>query len=78
MGRSMGARQTAALVRSALDMALQARAAQGVIFHTDRGSQYTALVFTRRCEQAGVRQSMGAMGSGFDNIFIERLWRLLR
>ncbi len=66
VGWAMGARQTAALVRSALDMALQARAARGVIFHSDRGSQYTALAFSRRCEQAGVRQSMGARGNCFD------------
>ena len=59
VGWAMGARQTAALARSALDMALQARAAQGVIFHSDHGSQFTALVFTSRCEQAGVLQSMG-------------------
>ncbi len=77
VGWAMGARQTAALVRSALDMALQARAARGVIFHADRGSQYTALAFTRRCEQAGVRQSMGARGNCFDNAMAESFFATL-
>lgn len=64
---SRRARQTAVLARSALDMALKACAAKGVIFHSDHGSQFTALVFTSRCEQAGVLQSMGAVGSCYDN-----------
>src|SRR3954470_7791798 len=32
--------------------------AQRVIFHTDRGSTYTANSFTRLCRQLGIRQSM--------------------
>jgi putative transposase len=38
----------------------------GVVFHTDRGSTYTARHFTGLCERLGVRQSMGRVGSCFD------------
>ena len=71
VGWAMGGRQTAFLARSALDMALQARAAQGVIFRFDHGSQFTALVFTSRCEPASVLQSMGGVGSCYDNAMAE-------
>nr|WP_249154720.1 DDE-type integrase/transposase/recombinase [Gordonia polyisoprenivorans] len=33
--------------------------AQKLIFHTDRGSTYTAKRFTRLCQKMGIRQSMG-------------------
>ena len=71
VGWAMGARQTAVPVQSALDIVLQARSALGMIFHSDRVSQYTNLAFTRRCEQAGVRRSLGATGNCFDNALAE-------
>jgi len=37
-----------------------------VIHHSDQGSQYTSLAFGKRCEQAGVRPSMGSVGDAFD------------
>ncbi len=33
-----------------------------IIFHTDRGSTYTAGAFTRLCRTMGIRQSMGRGG----------------
>ena len=42
-----------------------------VVFHTDRGSTYTAQSFTRVCSDLGVRQSMGRVGSCFDNAAAE-------
>jgi len=38
-----------------------------VVLHTDRGSTYTANSFTKLCRQLGIRQSMGRVGSCFDN-----------
>ncbi|MEV1093575.1 IS3 family transposase [Streptomyces microflavus] len=35
----------------------------GAIMHTDHGSQYTSRAFAEICRSAGVRQSMGAIGS---------------
>jgi transposase InsO family protein len=47
-------------------------AIDGVIFHTDRGSTYTASSFTLLCkDKLGVRQSMGRVGSCFDNAAAE-------
>ena len=43
----------------------------GVIFHTDRESTYTATVFTTLCRKLGVSQSMGRVGSCFDNAAAE-------
>jgi transposase InsO family protein len=39
---------------------------QRVIFHSDRGSTYTANNFTKLCRDLGIRQSMGRVGSCFD------------
>jgi transposase InsO family protein len=50
---------------------------EGVVFHTDRGSTYTAPRFTGLCERLGVRQSMGGVGSCFDNAAAEALFSTL-
>ncbi len=71
VGWAMSARQTVNLVQSALGMAVTARAAPGVVLHSDRGSQYTALVFTRQCAAAGIERSMGSAGDCFDNAMAE-------
>ena len=76
-GWAMETRQTAQLARSALEMALQARAVREVIFQSDRGSQCTAAVSTRRREEAGVRRSMGAAGRCCDNAMAKRLFATL-
>ncbi len=55
-------------------MAVTARAAPGVVLHSDRGSQYTALVFTRQCAAAGIERSMGSAGDCFDNAMAESLF----
>jgi transposase InsO family protein len=48
-----------------------------VIFHTDRGSTYTANSFTKTCRNLGVRQSMGRVGSCFDNAAAEAFFSSL-
>ncbi len=48
-----------------------------VVFHTDRGSTYTARSFTRVCSDLGVRQSMGRVGSCFDNAAAEAFFSSL-
>ncbi len=52
-------------------------AVDGVIFHTDRGSTYTATVFTMLCRKLGVSQSMGRVGSCFDNAAAEAFFSTL-
>lgn len=60
----------------ALDLAL----VQGrpEIFNTDQGVQFTALDFTSRLEEAGIRISMDGRGRALDNVFVERLWRTVK
>ena len=58
-------------------MALGQRRAAGVIHHSDQGSQYTSLAFGKRCEQAGVRPSMGSVGDCFDNAVCESFFATL-
>src|SRR5487761_841854 len=65
------------LVLKALDMALAQRRAAGVIHHSDQGSQYTSIAFGKRCEQAGVRPSMGTVGDCFDNAMCESFFATL-
>jgi putative transposase len=62
----------AELVDEALRIAIaRRRPAAGLIHHSDRGSQYTSLIFTRRCKAVGIDVSMGATGSCFDNAVLE-------
>jgi transposase InsO family protein len=51
---------------------------ESVIFHTDRGSTYTAGEFTKLCkDKLGIRQSMGRVGSCFDNAAAESFFSTL-
>ena len=77
VGWAMSSRQTVALVQTALEMAIETRAARGVVFHSDRGSQYTAVAFSRRCAEAGIERSMGAAGNCYDNAMAESLFATL-
>jgi hypothetical protein len=43
----------------------------GLIHHSDRGSQYTALSFGRRLQEAGIVPSMGRTGTALDNAMAE-------
>jgi putative transposase len=54
---------------SALQMAAAVRGGDvaGVIFYSERGSEYTADQFETACGRLGVRQSMGRVGSCFDS-----------
>ena len=65
------------LVLDALAMAIQQRRPQGVIHHSDQGSQYTSLAFGKRCREAGVRPSMGSVGDCFDNALCESFFATL-
>ena len=67
VGWSMANHLRAELVVDALDMALgQRRPPDGVIVHSDQGSQYTSVAFGKRCKEAGVRPSMGSVGDAYD------------
>jgi transposase InsO family protein len=67
----------AVAARGGKDAIWRGREAEKVIFHTDRGSTYTANEFTKLCRQLGIRQSMGRVGSCFDNAAAEAFFSSL-
>jgi putative transposase len=72
VGWSMASHLRTELVVDALEMALWRRKPEGgLIHHTDRGAQYTALSFSKRLEEAGIVASMGRTGSVLDNAIAE-------
>jgi putative transposase len=73
LGYAMGTLHDAELVVASLNIAAATRGGdvKGVIFHSDRGSEYGSRRFRRVCRHWGVTQSMGRVGSCFDNPVIE-------
>jgi putative transposase len=49
-----------------------------LIHHSDRGAQYTAIRFTQRLADAGIRPSMGSVGDSFDNALAENFFSTLK
>jgi transposase InsO family protein len=76
----MGAHHDAGLVVAALNMAAVTRGGtvDGVIFHSDRGSEYCSADFARACNRWKVRQSMGRVGSCFDNAVAEATFSTIK
>ena len=77
VGWAIGEQMTAELVLTALNMALQQRRPDGVIHHSDQGSQYTSIAFGERCKKMGVRPSMGTVGDAYDNAMAESFFATL-
>ena len=79
VGWAMGARATAELVLSALDMAVCNRGPMpGVIHHSDHGCQYTSIAFTARLKETGIIGSMGSVGDAYDNAAAESFFATLQ
>lgn len=78
IGWAIGEQMTADLVLAALNMAItQRRRPNGVIHHSDQGSQYTSIAFGHRCAKMGVRPSMGSVGDAYDNAMAESFFASL-
>lgn len=77
VGWAIGEQMTTDLVLTALNMAIAQRKPEGVIHHSDQGSQYTSLAFGQRCAKLGVRPSMGSVGDAYDNAMAESFFASL-
>jgi putative transposase len=75
LGAATGTSPNAELCKDAIKIAVTARGGKenirGVIFHSDRGSTYTDSGFSKLCTDTGITQSMGRVGSCFDNAAAE-------
>ena len=62
------------LALDALEQALHARPdANGVVHHSDRGTQYTSIRYTERLAAAGLERSVGSVGDSYDNALAETI-----
>lgn len=79
VGLSMGERINTRLVEHALKQAVLHRApSDGVIHHSDRGSQYTSEAFKSMARRYGMKLSMSSIGNCYDNAVAESFFHTLK
>ena len=62
------------LALDALEQALYARPdSDGLVHHSDRGSQYLSIRYSQRLLEAGIESSVGSVGDSYDNALAETL-----
>jgi len=72
VGWAVADHMRADLVTAAFDMAVARRSVEpGLIFHSDRGSQYASNAMRRRLRRLGIKQSMSGKGNCYDNAVVE-------
>jgi putative transposase len=76
VGWRTAATMPTALPLDALEMALWVRARtgellDGLVHHSDAGSQYTSILYTNRLADAGALASIGTVGDSYDNALAE-------
>lgn len=74
VGWAIDSTQDANLVVNALGMAIENRSAEGVVIHSDHGTQFTSWAFTQRAIDSGLVPSMGSIGDCYDNGMMESFW----
>jgi transposase InsO family protein len=63
-------------VLDALEQALYVRQperSEGLVHHSDRGSQYVSIRYTERLAEAGIEPSVGSRGDSYDNALAETI-----
>lgn len=76
---SLSRTRSTALTRAAIDRALRRRRpGRGLIFHSDRGSEYAGALFRDRLAQLGIRQSMTRGGAPSENAHMESFFHSLK
>ena len=79
LGWSLARVRSTALTRAAFDHALRhRRPKRGLIFHSDRGSEYIGAGFHERLSALGVRQSTTRGGTPADNAHAESFFHSLK
>jgi putative transposase len=79
VGWAMSRTIDAGLACSALRMAIGQRdITDGLIFHSDRGSQYTSRAFRSLLHTVGIQQSMSRKGCCYDNAVAESFFHSLK
>jgi putative transposase len=79
VGYAMGERLTRNLVSQSLFKAVAAkRPAQGLIHHSDRGSQYCSQEYRILMDRFGLKVSMSGKGNCYDNAPMESFWGTLK
>ena len=69
----------AGFVLDALEQAVhQRRPANGLVHHSDRGSQYLSIKYTERLTDAGIGPSVGSVGDSYDNALAETVIGLFK
>lgn len=79
VGWSMADNMKVSLVNDALNMAIKHRnPPQGLLWHTDRGSQYASYSHKDLLAQYGITQSMSRKGNCWDNAVAESFFKTLK
>lgn len=79
VGWSMGSRMKADLVNDAILMAIWKRKPdRGLIFHSDRGSQYASDDYRKTLKTHGAKASMSKKGDCWDNAVAESFFHTLK
>ena len=79
IGWAIDRRMTQALASRAIIKAIHLRQPpKGLVFHSDRGSQYTSSHYRKLLAQYGIRASMGSTGVCWDNAVVERFFGSLK
>lgn len=79
VGWSYGPRKDVGLTLRALNSAVaRRRPKRGLVFHTDRGTEYAATAFKERLAELGFTQSMNRPGKMTDNAFIESFFHSMK
>jgi putative transposase len=79
VGYAMGERMTRNLISESLLRAVDSKQpGQGLIHHSDRGSQYCSYEYRRLLEQNGIIASMSGKGNCYDNAPMESFWGMLK
>jgi len=75
----LGRTRDAHLTRAVLDAAVRRRRPRaGLVFHSDRGSEYAAQAFRDRLRALGIRQSATRVGTPGDNAHMESFFHSLK